>query len=282
MKIVSTIAECRAQRKAFTGAGPVVFVPTMGALHEGHGSLVQMARTLAGLEGFVISSVFVNPLQFGPQEDFSHYPRPLENDVKMLEQWHTDLLFAPPPEQMYPEGKVEVAVDPGPLGDVLEGALRPGHFRGVCTVVAKFLSIVQPDVLILGQKDYQQQVILRRMAADLNFSTQVLTAPIVRESGGLAASSRNQYLTSDERARAGAIYAALTWAAEEIRTGHNFVRPLIRGIQRRISAAGMKVEYVVACHTQTLTAYEKIIDGPCVLLAAAKLSTTRLIDNVIV
>ncbi|HMD53450.1 MAG TPA: pantoate--beta-alanine ligase [Phycisphaerae bacterium] len=282
MKIVTTIAECRSARKEFTGGGSVVFIPTMGALHEGHGNLLQMARELAGVNGLVVSSIFVNPLQFGPHEDFSRYPRPFEADVELLQQRHTDLLFAPPLEQMYPEGKVEITVDPGPLGDILEGALRPGHFRGVCTVVAKLLAIVQSDVLILGQKDYQQQVVLRRMAADLDYPVQVLTAPTVRESDGLAMSSRNQYLNPDQRKRAAAIYAALSWAAEEIRAGRNHVAPLTRGMQHRIAAAGMKVDYVVPCHTQTLAAYETTINGPCVVLAAAKLGSTRLIDNVIV
>jgi pantoate--beta-alanine ligase len=281
MKVVTTKTECRTARQEFSGA-PVVFVPTMGALHEGHGTLFQMARELAGVQGWVIGSIFVNPLQFGPHEDFARYPRPFEADLELLQQWHADLVFAPAPEEMYPEGKVEVTIDPGPLGDLLEGALRPGHYRGVCTVVAKLLAITQPDVLILGQKDFQQQVVLRRMAGDLNFPVQVLTAPIFREPDGLAMSSRNRYLSPEQRRNAGAMYAALSWGADEIRAGRCSVRPLTRAMQRRMSRAGMDVEYVLPCHAQTLGPYETIVDGPCVILAAAKLGSTRLIDNVVV
>jgi len=200
MKVIHTIAEFRAWRGA-VGAGLTPFVPTMGALHEGHASLVRQARAMADTGGRVIASIFVNPTQFGPAEDFSKYPRTLEADCQMLEAAGCDAVFVPSAGEMYgvPAGgtlnaatqmESGVTVDPGPLGNVLDGAIRPGHFRGVCTVVAKLLNITQPSHLLLGQKDFQQQAILRRMCADLNMPVEVVTCPTLREVDGLAMSSR--------------------------------------------------------------------------------------------
>ncbi len=252
----------------------------MGALHEGHGSLVRMARQVADKDGIVAASIFVNPTQFGPNEDFHKYPRPFELDVANLTRWGADAVFAPASDEMYPAGTA-MTVDPGPLGDVLEGAIRPGHFRGVCTVVAKLLNIVQPSALILGQKDFQQQLILRQMVADLNMPVEVITAPTLREPDGLAMSSRNRYLSPDERARAGAIYAALCWARQQYQSGVQAAATLESGMRERMLQAGMDVQYAVACHAETLTPLTALVQPPCVLLIAAKLGTTRLIDNLV-
>ena len=209
MRILSTIAKFRAWRRRLPAGALTPFVPTMGALHDGHASLVHAARRIAGPSGAggsVIASIFVNPTQFGPREDFAKYPRTFNADCVLLEAAGCDALFAPSAEEMYPENAkrktqdaqldaASVTVDPGPLGGILEGAIRPGHFRGVCTVVAKLLDVVEPSHLLLGQKDFQQQAILRRMVADLNFPVEVVTCPTLREADGLALSSRNRYLT---------------------------------------------------------------------------------------
>ncbi len=281
MHTFTTISDWRRFRRSVSGVGPLLFVPTMGALHPGHGHLVTIARQTAGPAGCVCVSIFVNPLQFGPGEDFSRYPRPLENDTALLRQWHTDVLFAPSTAEMYPHGATTVAVDPGPLGEIWEGKLRPGHFRGVCTVVAKLLAIMAPDILILGQKDFQQQLILRRMVRDLNFPVQVLTAPTVREADGLAMSSRNRYLSAQERPRAAAIFEALRFAAAEIRAGRRKVAPLVDAMTETMRRAGLQVDYALPCHPETLAACDDVVTEPCVLLAAGKLGSTRLIDNLL-
>jgi pantoate--beta-alanine ligase len=226
MRILTTIAKFRAWRGRLPAGTVTPFVPTMGALHDGHASLVHAARRIAGPSGAggsVIASIFVNPTQFGPREDFAKYPRTFNADCVLLEAAGCDAVFAPCAEEMYPpvakrktqNAKLEeggVTVDPGPLGGILEGAIRPGHFRGVCTVVAKLLGVVEPSHLLLGQKDFQQQAILRRMVADLNLPVEVVTCPTLRESDGLAMSSRNRYLNPGQRRRAVALFEALTWA----------------------------------------------------------------------
>jgi pantoate--beta-alanine ligase len=279
MDVCNTISAIRQYRQS-AGGKPVVFVPTMGALHEGHGSLVRLARQRAGPHGIVAASIFVNPTQFGPQEDFHKYPRPFDLDVVNLTQWGADVVFAPVPEEMYPAGTA-ITVDPGPLGDVLEGAIRPGHFRGVCTVVAKLLNIVQPSMMILGQKDFQQQLILRRMISDLNMPVEVMTAPTLREPDGLAMSSRNRYLSAEQRGKAGAIYSALHWAGQQYRSGVQAAVTLESGMRDRLLGAGLEVQYALACHAETLAPLIPVVHAPCVLLIAAKLGTTRLIDNLV-
>ena len=278
MNICKTISEFRQYRRCI--AGKVIFVPTMGALHEGHGSLVRMARRLVGPDGIVAVSIFVNPTQFGPHEDFHKYPRPFDQDVANLTTWEADVIFSPSPEEMYPPGNA-MSIDPGALGNVLDGAIRPGHFRGVCTVVAKLLGVVEPAVMILGQKDFQQQLILRQMVRDLNMSVDVLTAPTLREPDGLAMSSRNRYLSSDQRARAGSIYQALSWARDQYQSGVRDAGALEAGMGERIRQAGLEVQYALACHAETLEVYHDKAGTPCVFLVAAKLGTTRLIDNLI-
>lgn len=280
MHICKTISEFR-QFRYSVAERKIIFVPTMGALHEGHGSLVHMARRLAGSNGVVAASIFVNPTQFGPNEDFHKYPRPFEQDLANLRRWQADVVFSPSPEEMYPVG-TSTSIDPGPLGDVLDGAIRPGHFRGVCTVVAKLLGIVEPTAIILGQKDFQQQRILRQMALDMNMPVEVITAPTMREPDGLAMSSRNRYLTSDQRARAGVIYQALSWAQDQYHSGMRESAVLQAGMIEQITQAGLEVQYALACHAETLVPYTQMAGTPCVLLVAAKLGTTRLIDNLLI
>lgn len=280
MHICKTISEFRQFRHS-VAESTIIFVPTMGALHEGHGSLVQMARQLAGSNGVVAASIFVNPTQFGPNEDFHKYPRPFEQDLANLSRWEADVVFSPSPEEMYPVG-ASTSIDPGPLGDVLDGAIRPGHFRGVCTVVAKLLGIVEPTAMILGQKDFQQQRILRQMVMDLNMPVEVITAPTMREPDGLAMSSRNRYLSTDQRARAGAIYQALCWAQDQYHSGMRKSAYLQAGMIEQITQAGLEVQYALACHAETLVPYTEKAGTPCVFLVAAKLGTTRLIDNLLI
>ncbi len=279
MDILRTVADFRVYRHS-VAEKKLVFVPTMGALHEGHGSLVQMARKIAGSDGIVAASVFVNPTQFGPHEDFHKYPRPFEQDVANLTRWEADVIFAPPPEEMYPPG-ASITINPGPLGQVMEGAIRPGHFSGVCTVVAKLLGIVQPTAMILGQKDFQQQLILRHMVADLNMPVEIVTAPTIRESNGLAMSSRNRYLSEDQRSHAGAIYQALCRARDQFQGGICDVAALQSGMRECLEQAGMEVHYAQACHAETLAPLSGIAASPSVLLIAAKIGTTRLIDNLL-
>ena len=185
--------------EARAGGGRIVFVPTMGALHEGHASLMARARDEVGDDGRVVVSIFVNPLQFGIGEDLERYPRSLDADLDLCEREAVDVVFAPDTEEVYPDGETRVTVSPGPLGDVLEGQVRPGHFRGVLTVVAKLFGLVQPDVAVFGEKDYQQLVLIRRMVADLCLPVEVVGAETQREDDGLALSSRNRFLDPEQR-----------------------------------------------------------------------------------
>src|SRR5690606_6536524 len=205
------IADARAR-----GAGPIALVPTMGALHEGHLTLVDRAREHAA---FVVLSVYVNPLQFGPAEDLARYPRNVEQDARLARSRGVDLLFAPTDAEMYPAGESVVRVSPGPLDGRLCGAFRPGHFEGVLTVVAKLFNIIQPDVAVFGQKDHQQAVLIRRMVADLDMPIEIVVAPLVREPDGLAMSSRNAYLTGAARERARSLSQGLDAAARAYGAG---------------------------------------------------------------
>ena len=239
MRVIHAIAEFREWRRERAAGGlpgaVAAFVPTMGALHAGHVSLVTAARRLAGRDGVVMASIFVNPTQFGPAEDFAKYPRTLESDVKMLEGAGCDAVLAlPSADEMYTGIQNSVMVEPGSLGEVLEGAIRPGHFRGVCTVVAKLLNIVQPTHLLLGQKDFQQQAILRRMCGDLNFGVEVVTCPTLRESDGLAMSSRNRYLSAEDRERAVGLFEGLSWGRQAIAGGERRVEAVEAGMRERI------------------------------------------------
>lgn len=300
IRVLRSVTEFRAYRHSLSGQGargPIGFVPTMGALHEGHAALVRQARQLAdqgdggggGGGGRVVASIFVNPTQFVPGEDYNKYPRTLEADVALLESVGCDAVFAPSAQEMYPglarwsteQSACMTSIDPGPLGNVLEGAIRPGHFRGVCSVVAKLLLITQPTHLFMGQKDYQQQLVLRRMIEDLNFPVELVRCATVREPDGLALSSRNRYLSNDERRRAGAISQSLFWAKDQWAHGERAAAVLDSGLRQRLQAQDLEVQYAVACQAQTLEVWKGPIAGPCVLLIAAKAGATRLIDNVV-
>ncbi len=209
-ELVRTRAELAVRRPAV--AGSLALVPTMGALHEGHAELIRYAATLADA---VAVSIFVNPLQFGPAEDLDRYPRTPERDLELLDRLGVGLVFAPGAAEMYPAGRPAITVDPGPLGGLLEGASRPGHFAGVLTVVTKLLGLVRPDVAVFGEKDYQQLALIRRTVADLELGVEIVGAPTVRDPDGLALSSRNRYLTPEQRQQALALSRALRAGAEE-------------------------------------------------------------------
>ena len=253
------------------------FVPTMGALHAGHLALVADARTRADA---VVLSVFVNPLQFGPGEDFARYPRDLPRDTGLAERAGVDVLWAPAPDAMYPEPP-RVTVQPGPAGERLEGAVRPGHFAGVLTVVAKLLHAVEPDVAIFGRKDFQQAALIRRMVRDLGFPVEIVVAPTVREPDGLAMSSRNAYLDAGARAAAAALPRALTTAVEAFRAGERGGTAL-SGRARRVLEAepGVAIDYVACVAPDTVEPVEAV-NGTSVLALAARVGGTRLIDNVV-
>jgi pantoate--beta-alanine ligase len=251
--------------------GPVVLVPTMGALHEGHRTLVRAARQYGGS---VVVSVFVNPTQFGPGEDFGRYPRTWDADLAALAEEGADVVFHPPVQEVYPPGATGVTVHPGPLGDVLEGAVRPGHFAGVLTVVAKLFGLVRPDVAVFGEKDYQQLTLVRAMARELALGVEVVGVPTVREDDGLALSSRNRYLSPEQRSTAAALSAALRAGAAAGPQGADAV----------LAAAGA----VLAAAPQLVPDYLELADpdlgpapagGPARLLVAARAGSTRLIDN---
>lgn len=255
----------------------VGFVPTMGALHEGHLSLVRRAREETAL---VVLSVFVNPLQFGPEEDYRDYPRNLAADVEMAEKEGVDIVFAPDTEAMYQDEGAGIAVDPGPLGEVLEGASRPGHFRGVCTVVAKLFNMVGPCRAYFGEKDFQQLVIVRTMVRNLDFPVEIEGCPIVREPDGMAMSSRNAYLSPDERRAARCLYRALTRAADVVAHGERDANIVKAEIARVIGAEPLaRIDYVaVVNENRGFVETEQIGEGSRALVAA-RVGTTRLIDN---
>jgi len=258
---------------------PVGFVPTMGALHEGHVSLIRRARAEVGPEGAVVASIFVNPTQFGPGEDLDRYPRTLETDLEACASAGVDVVFTPAVDEVYPGG-VEaaaegVAVDPGPLADVLEGASRPGHFRGVLTVVAKLLGLVRPDVAVFGEKDYQQLALIRRMVADLCLGVEVVGAETVRESDGLAMSSRNRYLDTDQRLEAVVLSTALFAARAAAERGSLAALNTARAELRR--SHGVDLDYLEITAPDLGPAPES---GPARMLIAARVGSTRLIDNI--
>ena len=255
----------------------VALVPTMGALHEGHLSLVRAAAEQAD---YVAVSVFVNPTQFGPGEDFAAYPRDLERDIELLGAEGADVVFTPTTETMYAPDAA-VTVDPGPLGSVLEGASRPTHFRGVCTVVAKLFAICAPDLAFFGEKDYQQLVVIRRMVHDLDLPVRVVGCPIVRECDGLAMSSRNAYLSPEDRAAATVLYEALR-TARSLAAGGEQDAGVLEAVMREVVAAEPRatLDYAVVADPATLEPLETLGDAPTRALVAARLGHTRLIDNV--
>ena len=254
------------------------FVPTMGALHEGHLSLLKTALTQTEIG---VVSIFVNPTQFAPTEDFSKYPRTLPADVEKLGKVGCDVCFAPDVSQMYPEGFATTVTLEGPAKVDLEDRFRPTHFAGVATVVSKLLNQAQADCAIFGEKDYQQLRVITRMARDLDIPTEIVGATTVREADGLAMSSRNVYLSADERVRAAAMYRALNHAAAMIREGEVIGHEMTEAREMLVEA-GFMVDYIEARHAETLERIARRIEGPIRLLAAAKLGQTRLIDNIAV
>jgi pantoate--beta-alanine ligase len=254
--------------------GPVALVPTMGALHAGHASLLARARHEVGPDAPVVASIFVNPMQFAPGEDLDRYPRTFDTDLEMCAEQGVDIVFAPSVEEVYPGGDPQVRVDPGPLGEVLEGKSRPGHFQGVLTVVAKLFGLVRPDVAVFGEKDYQQLTLVRRMVEDLCMGVRVVGAETVREQDGLALSSRNRYLEGDLRWRAGAIARTLFAARNAARHGADVAIGAARHELRH--ARGVDLEYLELTGSDLGPPPEI---GPARLLIAARVGPARLIDN---
>lgn len=252
-------------------------VMTMGALHEGHLSLVKMAKERAGT---VIMTLFVNPTQFGPGEDFHRYPRPFEKDVALARSAGIDYLFAPAVEAMYPEG-YSTSIDPGPVATRFEGASRPGHFGGMATVVVKLLGITRPHLAVFGEKDAQQLSIIRRVVSDLNIAVTILGAPIARESDGVATSSRNIYLSSDERQQATALYRAICYAGEQIEQGRADLEAIAAEAEELVLAENdAQPDYLCFVDDATFERATKAAPGKAYrLIMAVRIGSTRLIDN---
>lgn len=277
---VSTIiapSELQEQCLAWRRQGQTIaFVPTMGALHKGHISLIESAQKLAD---HVVVSIFVNPLQFGPKEDFGSYPRMLQKDIEQLEAAHVELLFAPIANDMYPEG-FQTTVSNSGLSDILCGRSRPGHFNGVLTVVSKLFHLVQADFALFGKKDYQQFALIETMVRDLCFPMKVVGCPTLRESDGLAMSSRNLRLTPEERDLAPKLYQALQSVADAHRSGEKDRERLVSLFQSELAKVpGFRLEYIEILKQGRLQAFPATIDQPAVALVAAHLGSVRLIDN---
>jgi pantoate--beta-alanine ligase len=274
MQVVKTIPEIRALRRQPTGT--VGFVPTMGYLHEGHLALVKSARAE---NASVIVSIYVNPAQFGPREDFGAYPRDLNRDLELLQKVGTDIVFVPSDDEMYPP-EFSSWVDVEKVTERLEGASRPGHFRGVATVVAKLFNIVQPTRAYFGQKDAQQVVVIKRMVADLNMGIEIVVVPTVRESDGLAMSSRNIYLGVKERQAATILFEALTLAQRLWRDGERDAEKIRRQMTALIQKESLaQIDYVSIADAETLAELD-LLDRPALASLAVRIGKTRLIDNI--
>ena len=253
----------------------ISFVPTMGALHKGHLSLVKRAKKLGD---FVVVSIFVNPTQYGPKEDYKKYLRNLKKDKELLQKAGCNLIFAPGTKDIYLEGYLTY-VNVEELSDRLEGAFRPGHFKGVCTIVAKLFNIVQPDFAIFGQKDAQQAIIIKKMTEDLNFPVKIIVCPTVREKDGLACSSRNSYLNAEERSQAKILYPSLKLGGKMIKAGEKNPLKIIKKVRELIEKMPLaKIDYVVLTDVEKLEPV-KSIKGELLLSLAVKFGKTRLIDN---
>jgi len=262
------------------GPGPRAVVMTMGALHQGHAALIRAAREYAGAAGTVVVTVFVNPLQFGAGEDLDRYPRTLEADLELAAAAGADVVFAPPVEEVYPGGEPQVRLSAGPMGTRFEGAVRPGHFDGMLTVVAKLLHLTRPDAAFFGEKDGQQLALIRRMAQDLNFPVRIVGVPTVREPDGLALSSRNRFLSAADRAEALALSRALFAGRDAAAGGPAAVREAAAKTLAG-TAAGTGLDYLALIDPADFTEVDREdFHGEAVLALAAKIGTTRLIDNV--
>lgn len=279
MNVINNIRQLRSWSTINKGAR-CVFVPTMGALHEGHAALVRAAREIAGQNGNVAVSIFVNPLQFGPGEDLAKYPRTLIEDLSLCRDNGADMIFAPKAEELYPPDR-SIALHETSLSQMLCGASRPGHFDGVCTIVAKLFNLVQCDDAVFGKKDYQQFAIIRRLVRDLDFNVVLHAIETVREADGLAMSSRNRYLSGEERAQAPVLRAALVAAREAWKNGERAPAALQQLITRQIQAQAplSRIDYVAAADATTLQPVSATTEL-VVLAVAAFFGTTRLIDNI--
>ena len=280
VQVIQSKADLAAQLREFRHAGEhIAIVPTMGNLHVGHISLVELAREHAER---VVVTVFVNPTQFGEGEDFENYPRSLERDTRRLKQVGADVLFVPDVETIYPFGAEDATLVSVPgLSENFCGSFRPGHFDGVTTVVARLFALVRPDVALFGQKDFQQQLVIRRMVEDLSLPISIITGPTIRQDDGLAMSSRNTYLTDDERVIAPALYRTLRSTGDELQSGKSDYGALEKQMISALTAAGFNPEYVAIRGALDLS----VPSGDCdelVILAAARLGKARLIDNVVV
>ncbi|SRR5579871_1025794 len=276
MQIIRTAHEMRAITRQIA-AQTIGFVPTMGALHEGHLSLVRTAKEKCDT---VIVSIFVNPTQFSPNEDFTRYPRTFDQDCELLKRANADFVFAPATEEMYPSGATTYVTVEG-LSDRLDGKSRPGHFRGVTTIVSKLFHIVQPNIAFFGQKDAAQVAVIRKMVRDLNFPVEIVACPIVREKDGLAMSSRNVYLTPDERKSALALSRSLQKIETLFKNGNRNIEELISaGKQTLAEDSGVKLDYFSIVNPDTLEDIQNI-DHPALVAVAAYVGKTRLIDNIV-
>ncbi|MFN4290806.1 MAG: pantoate--beta-alanine ligase [Permianibacter sp.] len=278
MQIFDSLAALRSQINSWRRAGEkIAFVPTMGNLHEGHASLFEQARTYGTK---VVASIYVNPMQFGLNEDWSKYPRTLDADRKILEAKQVDALFLPDDQTMYPRGtEVQTFVEVPRLSNILCGASRPGHFRGVATIVSKLFHLVQPDVAVFGEKDYQQLMVIRQMVNDLFIPIEIIGAATVRAADGLALSSRNGYLTAEERALAPVIYQTLRWCADALRNGERDYAALEQQARQRLNNGGLRTDYFsIRRHSDLLEPASE--EKRFVVLAAAYLGKARLIDNI--
>jgi len=275
MQIYKTIAETREALAGEALKNKIGFVPTMGALHKGHLSLVERCHSESDL---TVVSIYVNPTQFGPQEDLNHYPRNLEKDIDLLRNYHVDIVFTPDDVQMYPEGYCTWVQVEG-LSDILCGASRPGHFRGVATIVLKLMHIVNPKLMFMGMKDYQQIIVLEKMIEDLNLETKIVRCPIVREPDGLAMSSRNSYLTPDERQRATCLIKALKNAQKMVNEGHLDSSILISEAENIIKQSDGRIDYIKIVDGSTLQELPEVRSSSRMMLAVY-IGNTRLIDNI--
>ena len=276
MKIAHSLVDYAALRSALDGptAPRVAYVPTMGALHEGHRSLIKLAKTRGDM---IVVSIFVNPLQFGPNEDYARYPRPLEDDLQVCEADGVDIVFVPSVTELYPAGR-QVTVDAGALGSVLEGHSRPGHFNGVLTVVLKLFNIIRPQVAVFGEKDAQQLACIQRMVIDFNLAVEIVGAPIVREPDGLALSSRNVFLSASERAVARSLSAALEKAATQgsVRSARAAAYEVL---DRAEAEPCFELDYATIVNPATFAEVPDDHVGLAIFVVAARVGGTRLIDN---
>ncbi len=277
VRVIQTIAELR---DALSGRRGVALVPTMGNLHEGHLSLVKIARERGEC---VVTSIFVNPLQFAPHEDYAQYPRTFEQDKALLSDSACDIVFAPSVQEIYPESQYFTVDPPADLADILEGRVRPGFFTGVCTVVNKFLNIVRPAIAVFGRKDYQQQLIIRQMVRQFAIPVDIVVGDIIRDAHGLALSSRNGYLTESQRGEAAQLYAALKSMGDEVNAGQTDWPAIESAVEQNLKARGWQPDYLSIRVRADLANPKPGVSRPAgnlVILGAATIGNTRLIDNI--